>query len=123
KESDRDPCKHALHVRPTPAITCGPRRARALRAAGGGSEVRSLPRCNARDRPDRQVHRVVGRRGHPFHCPTSVTDHTPSTFSTWYDGPASPQNFVSEVGAQPAIHIRPSSQISIHRTKFIPGAR
>src|SRR5881628_917990 len=54
----------------TPAITCGPRRARALRAAGGGSGVRSLPR-KARARPDLQVHRVVSG----LHC--SLSGDTP----------------------------------------------
>src|SRR2546422_7995973 len=42
----------------TPAITCGPRRARALPVTRRGAVGRSLF-CKARDRPDRQVHCVV----------------------------------------------------------------
>src|SRR5438093_12322237 len=59
--NNREPLKETPGNPLTPAITCGPRRARALRAAGGGSEVRSFPR-KARDRPDRQVHRDVSWR-------------------------------------------------------------
>ena len=47
----------------TPRVTCGPRRARALRASVGGERARSRER-KARDRPDRQVHAVVRRLIH-----------------------------------------------------------
>src|SRR4029450_839158 len=50
------------YVRRTPAITCGRRRARALRSAVRVPLEKETSK--ARDRPDRQVHRVVGRRVH-----------------------------------------------------------
>ena len=48
-------------VRITLRITCGPRRARTLRAA---CRVRDeIETSKARDRPDRQVHALVGQSG------------------------------------------------------------
>ena len=66
-----------VSVRPlrrlTPAITCGPRRARALRAACRASG--ELNTSRARDRPDRQVHGVVSwpfAHGTPCSSPLSL---------------------------------------------------
>jgi len=74
------------NVRITPAITCGPRRARALRVPV--RVPRGQETSKARDRPDRQVHGVVmPRNTHaiafgqwPYSCVSfaSCRQHCPS---------------------------------------------
>src|SRR5439155_79125 len=62
---------------PTPAITCGSRRARTLRATFRGDVGRSRG-SKVRARPSRQLHRVVSRR-----APTHHSRMNPSELILW----------------------------------------
>ena len=74
------------HVGLTPAITCGPRRARALPAAFRGPEGQGY--CKARDRLDRQVQRVVRRQhsSEAIHFPLKVACDPTKTRCISQDG-------------------------------------